>query len=143
MQSVKLNANRPLVLMVWLVSVGAVVWLSLLPGTGEPPAFAFADKLKHCAAYAWLALLPMRGFGERRWAIGAAGAMVFLGAGLEIGQAFVALREPSLGDLAANMLGVVIGIRLGIRLKARDALRQSGLARWYNEDGSRKDTPGS
>lgn len=134
-----LHMNRPAVLAAWALSMGAVAWLSLAPGAGYPPLFAHADKLGHFASYAWLALLPMRGFGTRRVAISGAGAMIFLGAALEVAQAFVPMREPSIMDMAANTLGVIAGINLGNRLKRRDAMRQSGLDKWYNADGSRKD----
>lgn len=133
-----MRTANPLLLILWAASVAAVCVLSLMPGAGLPPAVPHLDKFAHFAAYAWLALLPMLGMGTRRGAFGGAGAMIFLGAALEVAQAFVPLREPSLLDLGANILGVLVGMRLGVRLKTRQALRKRGMDGHYRTDGSRR-----
>ena len=73
----------------------------------------FADKLYHCAAYGWLALLPVIGFADHRTALCAAFFMIILGALLEAGQYFVPGRMFSVLDILANALGVILGVLLG------------------------------
>ena len=104
--------SRP-ILILWGVSIGAVVFLSLVPRVELPVDFWNADKLYHCAAYGWLALLPVIGFAVRRTALYAALSAILLGILLEVGQYFVPGRMFSVPDILANMLGVILGIFLG------------------------------
>lgn len=78
-----------------------------------PVDFWNADKLYHCAAYGWLALLPVIGFADHRTALCAAFFMIILGALLEAGQYFVPGRMFSVLDILANALGVILGVLLG------------------------------
>ena len=102
-------------LRLWLglgLSLVAVVWgLSLMPA---PPVAGVAgsDKLGHLLAYAiqtlwfcWLVEPP-----AQRW-VGL--WFVVQGAVLELLQVWVALRSPDLADVAANSLGVVLGMVAG------------------------------
>lgn len=107
-------------LVVWL---GAVAWLSLAPA---PPALGAlaSDKLGHLLAYAvggaiGSAAAP-RGRSRRRVLI----ALVAFGALLELVQAALPGRSPSLGDLASNVAGVLLG-RGGTCLAARVLLRRA------------------
>ncbi|MBU1003768.1 MAG: VanZ family protein [Proteobacteria bacterium] len=136
-----MSNTRPLVLALWAASLVAVAWLSLTPGAETPPLFPHQDKLLHFLAYAWLALLPLRGFATRNAAFTGAGAMIFFGAALEVAQAFVPLRQPSLADLLANSAGVGFGMWLGVRLKMRDFLKRIKMERHYGLDGSPKRRP--
>lgn len=104
--------SRP-ILILWGVSICAVVFLSLVPRVELPVDFWNADKLYHCAAYGWLALLPVMGFADRRTALYAALSAILLGMLLEVGQYFVPGRMFSVPDILANMLGVILGIFLG------------------------------
>lgn len=104
--------SRP-ILFLWGASIGAVIFLSLLPRVDLPVDFWNADKLYHCAAYSWLALLPVIGFADRRTALTAAFSMIILGLLLETGQYFIPGRMFSVPDILANTLGVILGILLG------------------------------
>jgi VanZ family protein len=84
-----------------------------------PVDFWNADKFYHCAAYWWLAVLPMIGFAIRRLALPAALSMIILGVMLEIGQYYIPGRTFSLLDITANSLGVILGIFLGDYLRKR------------------------
>ncbi len=106
-------------MLLWGASIGLVVYFSLLPQAEFPVDFWNADKVYHCAAYAWLAVLPMIGFLIRRLAVSAALAMIILGALLEIGQYYIPGRAFSLLDIMANSLGVLLGIYLGNCLRSR------------------------
>jgi VanZ family protein len=103
---------RP-ILIFWGVSICAVVFLSLVPRVELPVDFWNADKLYHCAAYGWLALLPVIGFADRRTALSAALSMIPLGLLLEVGQYFIPGRMFSIPDILANTLGVILGVLLG------------------------------
>ena len=110
--------SRP-ILILWGVSICAVVFLSLVPRVELPVDFWNADKLYHCAAYGWLALLPVIGFADRRTALYAALSAILLGMLLEVGQYFVPGRMFSVPDILANMLGVILGIFLGRFIRKR------------------------
>ncbi|HQP25973.1 MAG TPA: VanZ family protein [Smithellaceae bacterium] len=110
--------SRP-ILFLWGASIGAVIFLSLLPRVDLPVDFWNADKLYHCAAYSWLALLPVIGFADRRTALTAAFSMIILGLLLETGQYFIPGRMFSVPDILANTLGVILGILLGNYLRKR------------------------
>jgi VanZ family protein len=110
--------SRP-ILFLWGASIGAVIFLSLLPRVDLPVDFWNADKLYHCAAYSWLALLPVIGFSDWRTALTAAFSMIILGLLLETGQYFIPGRMFSVPDILANTLGVILGILLGNYLRKR------------------------
>lgn len=109
---------RP-ILFLWGASICAVIFLSLFPRVELPVDFWNADKLYHCAAYGWLALLPMMGFADQRRASSVALSMIILGLLLEVGQYFIPGRMFSLLDIIANALGVILGIFLGNYLRKR------------------------
>jgi len=112
-----------IILLLWGISICVVIYYSLIPQVEFPIDFWNADKLYHCAAYGWLAVLPILGLAKRRLAMSAALSMIILGVLMEIGQHFVPGRTFSLLDIAANSLGVVLGIFLGnyVRTRCKDA----------------------
>ena len=112
------RASRILALVIWACSLAAVVVLSLLPGPGTPPPFPHVDKLGHLLAYAWLGLLPWWVFNTPRAVRLTGGCVVALGCLIELAQGTIPGRMPSGLDIAANTLGVLLGIVLGRRLRA-------------------------
>jgi VanZ family protein len=81
--------------------------------------FIAADKLAHCLAYAWLAVLPFFGFVRLRAAFTAAFLMVPLGIGLEFAQRHVPGRDFSVADMIADSAGVVLGIVMARYMRNR------------------------
>ena len=110
---------RKAVLAVWLVSVAATVYVSLLPRLELPIDFWNADKLYHAGTYAWLGALPLWAFARGERARAAAYCMILLGCLLEWGQSFVPGRTASIGDAVANAFGVFVGIWLSEALMRR------------------------
>lgn len=108
-----------IILPVWVFSMVIVIWLSLTPKVEFPIDFWNADKLYHCAAYAWLAWLPMIGFGNRSRALTASLSMILLGVALEIGQYYVPGRTFSFLDMTANGLGTMLGLFAGRCLRKK------------------------
>jgi VanZ family protein len=107
------------IIFLWFISICIVIYYSLIPQVEFPINFWNADKLYHCAAYGWLAVLPIMGFSLRRFALPAALSMILLGVLLEIGQYYIPGRTFSLLDITANSLGVILGIILGNDLRKR------------------------
>lgn len=105
-----------IILLLWGISICIVIYYSLVPRVELPIDFWQVDKVYHGAAYFWLALLSMTGFSVRR-ALPAALSMIILGVLLETGQYFISGRTFSLMDIAANSLGVILGIILGHYLR--------------------------
>lgn len=105
-----------IILLLWGISICIVIYYSLVPGVEWPIDFWNVDKVYHAAAYFWLASLSMTGFSVRR-ALPAALSMIILGVLLEIAQYFIPGRTFSLMDIAANSLGVILGIILGRYLR--------------------------
>ena len=106
-------------LAVWLVSVAATIYVSLLPRLELPLDFWNADKLYHLLTYAWLGGLPLWAFARGDRARAVAYCMIPLGGLLEWGQSFVPGRFASTGDAVANAVGVFVGIWLSETLMAR------------------------
>jgi len=94
----------------WVISIILVVCLSLTPRIEIPYQFTGADKLAHCLAYAWLAILPLFAFERMRAAFTGAFLMVPLGIGLEFAQRHVPGRDFSVLDIVADNAGVALGI---------------------------------
>ena len=115
----KFHPSSRVILILWCISILIVVYYSLVPQVEFPVNFWSADKAYHCAAYSWLAVLPMTGFAARRPAMTAALSMIILGILLEVGQYFIPGRTFSLLDITANTIGVVLGIFLGRYFKGR------------------------
>lgn len=109
----------------WLVVWGpAAAWagvlflLSELRGAPLQPSFPVNDKVVHLALYSvlgaclWWATLVSR---QPRWKGSGVPYFVAIAAGLlygvfdELHQAFVPTRTPSVGDWAADAVGVVVG----------------------------------
>ncbi len=103
----------------WFASMALVCYLSLTPRMELPYRFIGADKVWHCLGYMWLAILPFFGFEKMQRAFAGAGAMAFLGIGLEFAQQHVPGRQFSVADMIANCVGVSLGIIAARRLKIR------------------------
>jgi VanZ family protein len=102
---------RSLWLAVGWLGVGLTIYFSLTP---SPPMLdiELGDKLEHLAGYAllmvWFAQLAVE--PDRRWVTAA--LLIALGVGLECAQGLTSWRTFSYLDMAANALGVGIGLLL-------------------------------
>jgi len=116
---------RQSILLLWVASVAMVVYLSLSPKIEFPYDFNHADKVCHTLTYLWLSALPFFAFLKPKAALVGTLSMIPLGIGLELAQHCVPGRSLSLADMAANCLGVVVGIWL-----ARTAKRLHFSREW-------------
>ncbi len=101
----------------WAASLTFVVLTSLSPGAELPARFWNADKVFHFLGYSWLAFLPLLALARKQAGLRLALSMIGVGFGLELCQAFIPGRFLSMGDIAANTLGVLAGLWLGLRLR--------------------------
>ena len=101
-----------MILGLWVSSVVMVIYLSLSPRLEIPYDFSNADKIAHFLAYLWLATLSFFAFPTPKSALTGALCMVPLGVCLEFLQVYVPGRSFSVADMAANGLGVMLGIWL-------------------------------
>lgn len=102
-----------------VVYAGALAWFSLTPGTGAETGFPHADKLMHFGAYFVFVLLCLPLPDARLGAFVL--PIILFGALLEIGQALVPLRHPSLWDGLANSLGALLGGLAAYKLRRSPA----------------------
>ena len=107
------------VIMVWILSIGTVSYLSLIPQTEFLCYFRWSDKLYHFLAYVWLSALPFFGFAGTKKALKWSLLMILLGIGLEFAQSFVPGRLFSIWDMVANSLGASTGILGGMHIRTR------------------------
>ncbi len=99
------------------------------------------DKLQHFMAYAVLAICGVVGFPGRRPRLLAGVGLIVLGCGLEVAQAAVPGRDPSIGDAVANIAGIAFGLAtawIGVRLVG--ALEKLKIAYTAVGDGVETDT---
>jgi VanZ family protein len=103
-----------------LLAVGAIGFLSLVPGHARPD-IAWPFSLEHALAYLTAAILLCFGFCRPTTSIGTAdtarllsviGALSAYGGLLELLQHFVPNRTPSLVDWSANTVGALLGAML-------------------------------
>ena len=112
----------------WLLLVAAVVVLSL--GAPPPgPDVPAGDKWEHLTTYGLLAALAVQLFRPGPPLLLAAGALVLLGALLEVAQGtLTADRMMDWRDAVANAAGVALGL-LTSRTPVRDVLARAVPAR--------------
>lgn len=95
---------------VFVVVLLAAFALALAPtGEGED-WFTHADKLRHALAFGALLMLGWLARIQPRWLL--AGGLLAFGAGIELAQGLTPHRQASLGDLAADALGILMAWRL-------------------------------
>ncbi len=113
-----------------LAAAAIIAIIASIPGPAGAPSLFGWDKLDHLSAFAALTLLARAGWPRgARWAC--AGALFAYGAGIEIlqGSALVN-RTASLSDLAANALGIALGLAVALWLgRAARTLRWLPLRR--------------
>jgi VanZ family protein len=105
------------VIVVWIISIGTVSYLSVVPQVEFPFYFRWSDKFYHFLAYFWLSVLPFFGFASAKKALVWSLFMILLGIGLEFAQGFVPGRLFSIWDMIANSLGTSAGIFCGMSIR--------------------------
>ena len=111
----------------WVVAILTVAIGELLPGGSAPltwiDALGVSDKLEHFSAYFVLAVIPALGF-EPRKGLMAALSMILLGVLLDVAQLFIPGRDFEYGDIAANTVGVFVGLGVARAVLKRVAARR-------------------
>ncbi len=104
--------------------VALILYLSSRPHLRPPVRFFLWDKFAHAGEYALLGFLSVQALADVPLGKGAKRTLLFLGMGIlvaavdELIQADVPGRESSILDLAADALGLLIGIWLARGAKA-------------------------
>lgn len=99
-----------------MIALVVITFVALLPGDQGRPTLIGWDKLDHIASFAALTLLARAGWPDRRRWVPAA-ALFAYGVGIELVQGSDLVgRTASLADLAANALGVGLGLALAFGL---------------------------
>lgn len=92
----------------WL-GIALLLWLSLTPSPPQVVTFPHADKIQHALAYAllmlWFAQLRL----TRSERAVTAGALLVLGVAIEVMQGWGGVRDFSVADIAADVLGIALG----------------------------------
>ena len=91
------------------IGIIAVTWLSLTPPDALPEIHLW-DKLQHLIAYGALAICGTVGFQGRRPQLIVGIGLMVLGCGLEVAQAVIPGRNPSVIDAVANFAGITLGM---------------------------------
>jgi VanZ family protein len=113
---------------VWMVSIGAISYLSLTPKIEFPLDFEKSDLVYHVIAYLWLSVLPFFSFQREKTAFISALLMFPLGIGLEIAQTVIPGRVFSLMDIGADSVGVILGLVCAKFLKSCLSLKSKRLS---------------
>lgn len=93
----------------WLLVAGVCIG-SLLPGTALPNLF-IGDKWQHAGAY-FLLMIWFGGLSERGRHFVVAAILLVLGFGLDSIQGGMVSRRFDLADVAANGVGIILGLIL-------------------------------
>lgn len=99
-----------------MCAAAVILVVASLPGPSGAPSLFGWDKLDHVTAFAALALLARTGWPDApRWLIGA--VLFAYGVGIELFQGSPLInRTASFADLAANLVGLVLGLALALWL---------------------------
>ena len=117
----------------WAVLAGALAvswWLSSQPGDQLPPVGWWnGDKLVHAAVWAVLAALAAaggraRGWPPRTFALAAIGFGLGYGVVDEWHQSYVPMRDSSVADVIADLVGATAGALLITRVGSRPPERR-------------------
>jgi len=98
---------------IWVAGICLTVWGSLAPGP-KLPETGVNDKVIHLLIYAFLAFIPSFSFRPVRSGLGASLSMIILGVVLEFGQLWTPGRSFEPADMAADTIGVFLGLVLGL-----------------------------
>ena len=102
----------------WLGSVGLVLYGSLSPNLSLNTPVQNSDKVMHILAYAWLAFWPKARFAALYNPLILGLGLILFGLGIEVGQILIPGRMFSLADIAANTLGITMGLIAASSLKS-------------------------
>ncbi|MFC1580779.1 VanZ family protein [Thermodesulfobacteriota bacterium] len=106
--------------------VGLVIFLSLVPAPTQPVDIPGLDKVGHIFAYwflmFWFGLIYNPGRAYRRLGLG----FVIMGIILECIQGALGDRTFEWGDIAANALGVIVGLVLSGTILSEVLVRVEG-----------------
>ena len=112
-------------------SIALITYLCLRPSVGGEQWFPGADKVHHAIAFFALSVLLLALFERRRYAAVCVSLLVFGGA-IEVAQYLMPYgRSAEWEDLAADGLGVVLGLLASL------AIRESWLQRIERRLGGR------
>ena len=103
-------------MLVWALCLIAITLGSLLPNIYVPEEYHL-DKLIHGSSYAGLAFLSYFFTKNRRLFVSILIMLVLIGSAIEILQIFMPPRDGTIGDFAADSVGVICGAFLAVRLK--------------------------
>ncbi len=118
------------------LGVLVVTWLSLTPWDAWPEIDMWG-KLDHVMAYTVLAVCGAVGFLARRPRLIVGVGLIVLGCSLEVAQAAVSGRNPSIGDAIANIAGIALGLAavwIGNRLLGASEGRAAARSRAARAD---------
>lgn len=86
------------------LAIASLVPVALLEGT----VFNFWDKAQHAIGFAWLAILGVLSYPQKPRAV--ALSLLAYGAAIELAQAATGWRYGEWSDLAADGVGILIGV---------------------------------
>jgi len=97
--------------LVWGAALLTFIVLSLIPQAAPPPTI---DKELHALSFAFLTILSFVAFRRPMALLLALGCVLAVGLASEALQSLVPGRTGSLEDVAANLIGMAIGIVIGL-----------------------------
>ncbi len=105
-----MSARRASILwqVLWLAALALGLAAGLLPAHTMPDGVQVNDLVAHAVACFLLGALAYLAFGYRRAFFWALAGLVLYGGAIEVLQAFVPNRYPSLADFVADALGVAL-----------------------------------
>lgn len=126
-----------------IVTAGICVLSVVPPPTLETGDFEFGDKINHCAAMMTVVLMVVRAIRwqrgvrnpRRELVMGASYAFIF-SVLIEIVQGWIPNRSSDLADLAADSVGIILGVLIALLI---DAIGLGRLA--FGPSTRRGDTP--
>jgi VanZ family protein len=113
-----MKKNTIITIIIWLLLLLLIVAGSLSPNISTPEKYHL-DKIIHFGAYMLLTFIAYFSSKNRRTLITAVVILIMIGGGIEIIQTFIPERSGTIGDFAADILGVIVGGIFALKIKKR------------------------
>ncbi len=93
---------------IFFFTAGVIFILAVVPSDGIELSFEYEDKIKHIFAFFTLSFLLNRASSTIEHRVRNMVALLLFGAVIELVQSFLPYREASMGDIYADLTGILI-----------------------------------
>jgi VanZ family protein len=111
------NKIKVAAILTWVACTKFIIFGSLSTKINVPDIYNI-DKLIHGGAYAGLAFLSFFFTNNRKYQVLFLALLIIMGGAIEIAQLYLPPRSGTIGDFAADSIGVLVGSLIAVKLRS-------------------------